>query len=328
MTSTGTLLLRAFLVAIVIPVSTIGGSVTDYEGRYVGYLSCGSEEPRKLELELKVTGRRKDRLEGMLTVSWPSSNVRGTMRVKGGVDSYGMSLETKKWTTAPPKGFEFAPAVNGALHGNVIEGGVDWRAGPRWLCDLNLSRVGTPAAEAALMRIDRELRIREGQAYLATTPPERRNRTTRLSSTEQWMDYYDARMSPEGWKDAEIEPVDKASADLKEKNLKCLVTYDLEWTASRMTMEIDHFGSKTYVLDCDGNCKGLRYRVSGFPDTIVHFGSTEPVPVLFFRAATMGKWDLHWQFTLADPSAPAPKVRIHTWTADWGDYGPGCRLFQ
>ena len=94
--------------------------------------------------------------------------------------------------------------------------------------------------------------------------------------------------------------------------------------AQEGTTPAEHFDTKWHVIECRGNCKGLRYKIDIPYGVVFHYGLSTAVPILMIRSPVR---ELTWHFTRADTEGPAPEVRVHTWSKTFGDSGPGCELF-
>jgi hypothetical protein len=139
--------------------------------------------------------------------------------------------------------------------------------------------------------------------------------------------YIDAVIAKGGEGNLESLPVEHVFQWLYDSKFKCLSTTFAAWSAGEGTARATQFGTKRFVIDCRGNCRGLRYRVSGRADAQPwHYGLSQPVPVINMKSNGLGTNDFSFVFTRANAVGPSPTVRVHAWSSQFGDYGPGCKV--
>jgi hypothetical protein len=140
--------------------------------------------------------------------------------------------------------------------------------------------------------------------------------------------YIDAVIAQGGDGNIESLPVEHVFQWLNDSKFKCLSTTFVTWGAGGEGMaQARQFGTKRFVIDCRGNCRGIRYRVNGRTNAEPwHYGLSQPVPVINMRSTALGTYDFAFVFTRANATGPEPTVRVHAWSSQFGDYGPGCKV--
>lgn len=137
--------------------------------------------------------------------------------------------------------------------------------------------------------------------------------------------YIDAVIAQGGNGNLESLPVEQVFQWLYDSKFKCLSTTFVSWRAGEGSAAATQFGTKRFVIDCRGNCRGLRYRVTGRADAQPwHYGLSQPVPVINMKSYGLGTNEFNWVFTNA--TGGSPSVRVHAWSSSVGDYGPGCKV--
>jgi hypothetical protein len=139
--------------------------------------------------------------------------------------------------------------------------------------------------------------------------------------------YVDADIANGGTGNQIALPVEQVFQWLADAKFKCLSTTQVVWNGSDGSAAAVQFGTKRFVIDCRGNCRGLRYRINGRTNAQTwHYGLSREVPVLNLRSTDLATHNFSWVFTRPGASGPPPVVRIHSWSNTFGDYGPGCRI--
>lgn len=298
------------------------------EGRYEGTYSL--DQIHQVRAGLVVKGDRK--FSGELTFrgfkspdSFELSDF--AFSFSGVLDRRSLQLHIvpKAWLTPPP-----ALLVNGQskpaplpyeFYGSVRPDGLILNDS-----NVNFAPVGSTLAGELRRRAD----VWELSYLRERTPPERRPSVTNLAA-DPWsrdFEYVDDVLLGKGQTDAGIAPIDRVMEAIKGRDLKCLATYNVSWTGKNGTARGRHFGAKTYVIECQGDCRGLHYRPDGVGGESSHYGITTAVPVIRIISALFASYEFTWRFTMPGSSNQAPRVRIHAWTSDPDDKGPGCQLFQ
>jgi len=157
-------------------------------------------------------------------------------------------------------------------------------------------------------------------------PPERGNQVFNLNN---WMtgplEYWDSIMDGPA-KARESDPIDDVIDWLKAQDFSCLGTKVVHWNADgtqAVTGDRNDVRER-YVIECDGDCKGLRY-LPALSATMNHFGATQPVPVMEFKGIWLGGQDFQWKFSRPRTSTPPPEVFVHRWTSAKILSGQPCR---
>ena len=187
----------------------------------------------------------------------------------------------------------------------------------------NQEQTRRAAAAADQVQLDREER-RVARRATGWVPAELRPGGGPLSAGDGMLEYTDARVAgrptPSG-----IRPIDEVHQALFDGGHKCLSTSRVAWDGRTGTARTELFSRKTYVIDCDGNCQGIRYEPVGGLLGAFH-GGAQAAPFLTLVHRMLGKVPVEWRFIRPDETEPPPEVRIHMWTSTVGDYGGGCRL--
>ena len=139
--------------------------------------------------------------------------------------------------------------------------------------------------------------------------------------------YVDAVIAKGGNGNLETLPVEQVFQWLFDAKFKCLSTTHVVWRGLEGSAAAVQFGTKRFVIDCRGNCRGLRYRVNGRTDAQWwHYGLSQPVPVVNLKSNDLSTNNFSWIFKRDSSTDQAPVVRIHAWSSIVGDYGPGCKI--
>jgi hypothetical protein len=156
-------------------------------------------------------------------------------------------------------------------------------------------------------------------------PLERRKIISNLTNyMPEYLEYWDSAME-DPHKARESEPIDDVIDWLKSQDFWCLGTKHVSWNPQgTQGVANDHNDVRErYVIECDGNCTGLRY-MPWIQATIFHFGATQPVPVLELKGVWFGGMDFQWKFA-RPASGPPPDVYIHRWSSAKILSGQSCR---
>ena len=153
---------------------------------------------------------------------------------------------------------------------------------------------------------------------------------TNLGSIPKELRYSDSSMHSQQTSPIGVEPIDIVFQWLYDHNFtKCLASSKIilpkSQAATTHRIQMEHFGTKRYVLTCSGACKELSYIVRrggiGFS-----FGQSLPYPVLQESIFTIGSRTIEFDFRRPAAKA-ASTIELFQWTATSGDYGPGCEIF-
>jgi hypothetical protein len=162
------------------------------------------------------------------------------------------------------------------------------------------------------------------------TPGQAANPALQVAPGVQGIEYWDASMAAAGTgarTARESEPIDDVIDWLKNAKYSCVGTQRATWNAegTRASTTRDRVDTReTYVIECDGDCRGLRYMP--MTDAVIqHSGQMRPVPVLYMRNMRGGGTPLHWIFT-RPPGGEPPEIYVHHWNAHSFNRGAaGCR---
>ena len=291
--------------------ATAGSIAGSYSGRY----KCG----RWNTLELTIRDAGDGRLSAVFTFPLTGagrSQGLGSYALTGQYDARSgrFRLQPQRWVGPQPPGYgmvgmdgTFDPASQ-RLTGKIMG----------FTCgafELALGAGGAAIAQSV-------------PAPPSVLPAERR--TTPSNVSDAWMtggfEYWDAAMSDGKGPVRESEPIDDVFDRLRSEQFSCVGTRHVSWDGSGTKgTAMDRVSvSERFVVECDGDCRGLRYtpRVAA---TVIHFGASSPAPMLQIKSAWLGGTDIRWDFTRA-AGAPPPDVYVHRWTAGTFNTGsPGCR---
>jgi hypothetical protein len=195
------------------------------------------------------------------------------------------------------------------------------------------SLVHRPLAELYVSRLRGSDQMRQREAETTTAhdarvragweSPELRPAGGAIEFPREMLTYSDARTrrAPDPFE--EVRPIDSLFQLLIDESYKCIGTANLIWRGAEGYVTTSVFTTKRYVVECDGNCGGVSYRVGragGY-----HHGQALFYPVVEFRTNLIVATDLQWNFVRTNANGEPPRVRIHTWTNGF-DYGPRCQI--
>ncbi|MGH7462510.1 MAG: hypothetical protein ACREMA_15995, partial [Longimicrobiales bacterium] len=89
-------------------------------------------------------------------------------------------------------------------------------------------------------------------------PVELRPQGGRLVLAEGMLEYSDARLASRSLPPG-VRPIDELHQTLFNNGEKCLSSSHVAWSGQSGTASSEVFGRKSFVIDCKGNCQGLRY---------------------------------------------------------------------
>jgi hypothetical protein len=279
----------------------IGGS---YDGRY----QCG--EWSQLNLQLRDLGG--GRLSAVFTFVVPP-------RLGGGQGSFSMTgqydertgrvqLTPEKWTHRP-RGYDMV-GLDGVFDRatRTLRGKVD-----NFNCrGFEVAPHGTPLA--ALPQPQRPVPPELGKVVF--------NLTNYMTGP---LEYWDAAVDSRG-KARESDPIDDVIDWLKSQSFSCLGTKHVSWNAdgTQGTASDRNDVRERYVIECDGDCRGLRY-LPALQATMFHFAATQPVPVMEFKGIWLGGQNFQWRSTRPRSAAAPPDVYVHRWSSQNMLSGQPCR---
>ena len=120
----------------------------------------------------------------------------------------------------------------------------------------------------------------------------------------------------------EDDPIGEVFQWLKDDNYKCIDVRTVSWQANSGSASGRQFGKKRYLIECRGDCRGIRYQtIRDGADRKFHYGMSKGFPVIHQQTDFFTYWDFQWRFTRASTDRPAPTIRIYTWGVG-ADYGP------
>jgi hypothetical protein len=163
----------------------------------------------------------------------------------------------------------------------------------------------------------REERVRSGWIS-----PELRPNGGPIEYPEETLTYVDAAAGRAPNPFEAIRPIEQLFQRLLDGSYKCLTTATVAWRGTQGSATTPHFTTKSYVVECDGDCGGVTYKV---PVRGYHAGRSRAYPLITAEGGGLTEQPLPWEFTRPDSPTP-PRVRIHTWSSRLGDYGGGCRI--
>jgi len=120
-----------------------------------------------------------------------------------------------------------------------------------------------------------------------------------------------------------VRPIDVLNQFIVDHSYKCIGTKSVAWNGAEGLVSTALFSTKRYVVECNGRCEGLTYRLGHGGAN--HFGQSMPYPTVEIRTMELTDTPFNWQFIRRDASGEPPQVRIHIWTNGF-DYGPRCQI--
>lgn len=174
-------------------------------------------------------------------------------------------------------------------------------------------------------------------APVGTQRPEAGKRPVRIFNSGQALslvpkegfEYLDDGVRSQANGSSDIASIDKVSQWLFDQKYKCLQTIRITWSGTSSTIQQQTLGDKRAVIECRGDCREIRYNVGAqaiLAVTIDHFGLSQPIPVLHLQGPSFGGYRVVWSFTRPNPVGDGPRIALHIWSKDFGDYGGGCRF--
>jgi hypothetical protein len=138
-------------------------------------------------------------------------------------------------------------------------------------------------------------------------------------------EYVDSSMSDEPGTVRESEPIDDVIDFLRRENFSCMDTRRVFWDATGTKGTATHMVTmrERFVIECNGNCRGLRY-LPYVGAQVFHFGLTKPVPMLEIKTVWFGGTKFRWDFTRAAGGQP-PEIYVHRWTSSGFNSSNNCR---
>lgn len=289
---------RFFLFLGLFLFSQLGAAADGIAGSYSGRYHCG--DWRSLELQVREAGN--GRISAVFTFPVAPNAGMGSYQLVGQFDpgSGRFHLEPQQWIRRPP-GFNMVgmegvrDSATRALRGKISN----------FNCD-------------AFELVPQGMTLSQLPASPSGPPPiERRKFITNVTNEmPKDFEYWDSSMGDAPEKAREAEPIDDVMDWLKGQDFSCLGTVRVSWdgTGTQGTANDRVSIRERYVIECDGDCRGVRY-MPYVQATVFHFGATQPVPVLEMKAVFFGGSSFRWNFTRpAGARKPPPDIYIHQWT--------------
>jgi len=296
---------------LVLAASVSQALAANIAGNYSGRYQCG--DWNTVDLVIREEGAGK--LSAVFTFPLQQGGGTGSYSMTGQYDERAGTflLMPQRWTRRPPAGYQMV--------------GMEGRYDPT--TKRLTGKIGSFACRAFEL-------AGEGGAPLSALPPgssvtrgQAANSTLRVQPTVQGVEYWDASLEEAASGKRvlrEAEPIDDVIEWLKRQNYSCVGSQHITWNAdgTRGTAQ-DRVGTReTYVIECGGDCRELRY----MPMTdanIYHLGRARPVPVIQMRnVAWAGGTVLQWVFTRPS-GGPPPNIYVHHWNATGFNDTAGCK---
>ena len=285
-------------------------SAADISGKYVGRYQCG--QWNTLELQISESGNGS--ISGVFTFSLQAFGQSGTasysMIGKYDAATGRFQLAPEKWVSGRPRNVTMV-GLQGTfdLATRRLRGKVD---------DFNCTSFEVAPPGVALTALP--------PPPAAPLPPERRPFPSSVTDLKDTFEYWDSAMSDAPGSVRESEPIDDVIDWLRKEKFSCMTTNRVRWDSTGLKGSVPDVVQRRerFVIECDGNCKGLRY----FPYVgadVLHFGATQPVPVLEIRNVWLGELRFRWDFTRESSTQPPPDIYIHRWTSSGFNASGNCK---
>ena len=289
------------------PTQAGGGIGGSYSGRY----QCGDWNT----LDLTLADQGAGRLSAVFTFALQHGSGTASYEMTGQHDERAgtFTLTPQRWVKRPPPGYGISMV------------GLEGRYDPatRRLTG-KIGNFGCGAFELAGAGGPPLPPLPPGSRV---TPSQAGNPALRIQPTVQGVEYWDASMADGSGKRVlrESEPIDDVIDWLKRQQYSCVGSQHVPWNAegTRATARDRIDVRETYVIECDGDCRGLRY-VPMTDASIYHFGRRQPVPVMQMRTTWAGGTVLQWVFT-REPGGRPPDIYVHHWNAHSFNRTAGCK---
>ena len=331
-------------VAALLLLTATGVNAQNVTGSYVGLYAC---DHRQHTFSVEFGADRK----GSITAeaSFPNQvikttgfNARSRMRNRGkpiemkvqSATNSSIAIQTKSKIVLIPQQSSEQVTLTGSRETNgYLTGELDYPGCGRFVLVPTTVRGPETAAHRYMHRLWQadELRAREQQILAAREarlrsgwiPPELRPTGGRIEYPSEPLEYYDVTLGRADDPYEDIRPVDRAMQRLVDKSYKCIGTAQVRWRGNEGSATSAIFGTKVYLIECEGHCDGLTYKS---PSVGSHFGKSLPYPAvqLSSRGPGLGSVPISWQFNHVNEHELPPRVRVHTWSNQLGDYGGQC----
>ena len=313
--------LLAAWVNLILVTAGVAAAQERIAGIYSGRYQCGGWNA--VELQISDNGNRS--LTGVFTFTAKGARSKSSYRLSGWYNNRNgrFRLDPRSWIGAAPPGY-----VMVGLEGNFdptsrkLSGRITY-----WSCgrfELTSSETGREAARQGRRRPPSPPPLVGARSVPPRyAPPERRRYPTSVTgNTSYWFEYVDSSIDePEGTI-REEEPIDAVIDWLRENGFSCIDSQHVTWHGKTGEARDRVSVLERYAIECSGNCKGVRYRPQASA-IIVHFGQSQPAPVVQIKSVWLGGADVVWHFTRKKGGQP-PYITIHRWTAGKFNSGQGC----
>jgi hypothetical protein len=288
------------------PAPAASGIAGSYSGRY----QCGDWNL----LDLALSDQGAGRLSAVFTFPLQQGGGTGSYAMTGQYDERAGTflLTPQRWVRRPPPGYSMVP----------MEGRYD--PATRRLTG-KIGNFGCGAFELAQAGGTPLPPLPAGSRV---TPAHAANPALRVQPTVQGVEYWDASMAADGSGKRvprESEPIDDVIDWLKAQKFSCVGSQHVTWNAegTRATARDRIDVRETYVIECDGDCRGLRY-LPMTDASIYYAGRSQPAPVMQMRTTWAGGTFLQWVFT-REPGGRPPDIYVHHWNAHSFNRTAGCK---
>lgn len=290
------------------PAQASSGIAGTYSGRY----QCG--DWNVLDLSVKEEGA--GRLSAVFTFPFPQGSGVGSYALAGPYDERTgtFTLTPQRWVKRPPPGYGYSMV------------GMEGRYDPATKrLTGKVGNFGCGAFELAGAGGTPLPLLPPGSRV---TPSQAAKPALRIEPTLWGVAYWDASMAADGSGRRvarESEPIDDAIDWLKRQKYSCVGTQHITWNAegTKATARDRIDVRETYVIECDGDCRGLRF-LPMTDASIYYYGPSQPVPMMQMRTTWAGGTFLQWQFAREAGGKP-PDIYVHHWNAHSFNRAAGCK---
>jgi hypothetical protein len=109
-------------------------------------------------------------------------------------------------------------------------------------------------------------------------------------------------------------PIDESVSQFLKDKYACAGSAHVAWDATGKKGAANDAVSvrEYYVVECQGNCKGVRYQPL-VGATITYMGLSMPLPTVMIKAVNLGGLRFRWTFERQNNTQPPPEIYIHRW---------------
>lgn len=289
-----------------------GSATAGISGKYVGRYQCGQWNPLELQVDEQGGGRLVGVFTFQLRAPGQSGNASYSMTGHYDAASGRFELMPDRWIGRRPIGVNMVG----------LQGTVD-AAAHRLAGKVSSFNCGEFEVAPPGMALSQPTSPTQPAANL---PPEHRPAPGDVTGLASSFEYWDAAMADAPGTVRESEPIDDVIDWLRKSGFSCMDSTHVSWDPRGATGSASDVVQvrERYVVECNGNCRGVRY-LPAVSAQIVHFGASQPVPVLELKSPWLGGSKFQWNFTRDDPSQPPPDVYIHRWTSSGFNAKGACR---